>query len=966
MTSAAGLLGPTALAFPPGAHQSGTCELGGAKESFFSSYKWCLNPRQTFAALCGHAHDELARLDSLAITWQRAESRANLFLLLCAACCTLEDYLAHRPCDLSPAVRRLPGLRTYIRAVESSLNTAAKLRRLRGTRAARLLREELAHCIDLVCEILVDSGDGSPLGWANLGVAMRCVSCTGLPNELLNWRSRIPEAFRCQDMSHLDALAMAQRFLRAAKRDDRSVFVVGLRTAGAYFAPLVKAFLAAEGFPVVGWMSIRPKFGMSREERARFVRAVTATTRVVVVDDHPNTGATFAKVLELLDGLGLTSERVVFLAPGHPAQLDWSGMMVNARPVILPFSELHKHRLLQDDAAIACILGDLYGQQGWTDVSLQASAQVETLNAELAAHFPDTFEVRLKRAYRVRLCRAGASPTERYVVAKSVGWGWLGYHAVLAAVRLAEFVPPLVGLRQGLLFSEWVGPPDRSARRPTPAQIIPRVAKYVAARVNRLSLDVGPGIATLGVESAGWDSLLRTLCLPYGRFLGPLFRSRLQASLEHYRSPQPTLIDGKMGPDEWVVSGAGTLKLDFEHHNFGGAQQDVVDGCYDLACAIRDLDMSPADEELLLAQYSRETGDAAASERLPFYKLLCGIAAMRTAAYCVVRGSSRDTQEGWNISYNRARDFLNVQMARHCALSSPWRQTPPCWSSRLFFLDLDGVFDAEYLGPLFQHTTPSGVQALALLVASGYSVVLNTGRSVEHVKRYCEIYSLPGGVAEYGSVFFDAVENSEVPLVDERTLLQLNHCRAQLEQMPGVFADPGYRWSLRAYRYSGGLTIGLGASELAGLLAAHNLDQLDFIVREADSHIVQKGIDKGTGVLFVKGYLPRHQGPVVAIGDSAQDLCMFEQTDVAYIPRNFVPAHRAAVRAAKYRLLRTARQSGLLDAARDLTGQTAPERRCNRSRETGAHLLDTLLSVAEWPRHRRLLHILSTPFSGGA
>ena len=34
------------------------------------------------------------------------------------------------------------------------------------------------------------------------------------------------------------------------------------------------------------------------------------------------------------------------------------------------------------------------------------------------------------------------------------------------------------------------------------------------------------------------------------------------------------------------------------------------------------------------------------------------------------------------------------------------------WSRRLFFLDLDGVFDCEALG--FPHTTPSGVAALEL------------------------------------------------------------------------------------------------------------------------------------------------------------------------------------------------------------------------------------------------------------
>ncbi len=206
-----------------------------------------------------------------------------------------------------------------------------------------------------------------------------------------------------------------------------------------------------------------------------------------------------------------------------------------------------------------------------------------------------------------------------------------------------------------------------------------------------------------------------------------------------------------------------------------------------------------------------------------------------------------------------------------------------------------------------------------------------------------------------------------MPLVDKKTLQQLGRCRTRLERMPGVFVDPGYRWSLRAYRYRGDVTIGLKADELATLIPGDGLDRLSFIARDADSHIGQKGVDKGSGASFAKRHLPHHERPVVAIGNSAQDLRMFEQADIVYVPANFGGACRRLVVGAKYRALRMPRQRGLLEAARDLTGQ--PTARCRRGaiRMDRRHILDWLLTVGEQPRHDRLLAMLrgQTETSGG-
>ena len=122
-------------------------------------------------------------------------------------------------------------------------------------------------------------------------------------------------------------------------------------------------------------MSIRPKTGLSREERARLKRAIETARRIVVVDDHPNTGGTFAKTLEILRGLELPPEQPVFLAPDHPAQLDWSHVIQNGTRITLPFSQLDKQRFLHDDTEVLGSLRDLYNGQGWTEVELLPSGR---------------------------------------------------------------------------------------------------------------------------------------------------------------------------------------------------------------------------------------------------------------------------------------------------------------------------------------------------------------------------------------------------------------------------------------------------------------------------------------------------------------------------------------------------------------------------------------------------------------
>src|SRR5262249_12382671 len=160
--------------------------------------------------------------------------------------------------------------------------------------------------------------------------------------------------------------------------------------------------------------------------------------------------------------------------------------------------------------------------------------------------------------------------------------------------------------------------------------------------------------------------------------------------------------------------------------------------------------------------------------------------AMRHAVDRIAAG--KHPEENHHL-YHRARNFLIYSMVDFCAglMGVPFTVR---WSDSLFFIDVDGVFDQELLG--FPQATQSGLQSLALLQSHGYSVVLNTGRSIQHVRKYCDTYGFSGGIAEFGGVFFDAAQKENIPLIDDESARQLSQCREAIRAIPGVFIDPGY------------------------------------------------------------------------------------------------------------------------------------------------------------------------------
>ena len=932
--------------------------------SFYSRYEWCLNPLLTLRDQLSRLGEELAYASQLAGGWQRDECVINVYLLVCGIACTVDDYLGPRAWDLTFIAERFPGLRSVVPIVRQLLSLPPALRQRIGDHPVRRWRARWARCVDMACEMLVEAATRDEDHWSELRSTCETLRWATLPRRLLQRRLRIPEGFRCQDLSHHDVLALARRF--AERHPDRhgALAVIGVRTAGAYFAPLAKAALATLGWAPVSWLTIRPREGLTGLEQRQLRRLARDQAQFLLIDDHPNTGSTLTLALTAFERCGVTPERITILTPRHPVRPDWTlpGEAPGAgrvAVVTLEPEETFKAQLLTP-AGVAPLLHDLFATQGWQHIVVRTSPPVDAVNARLADHCGDGFQVRLKRVFEIELGADNEDPIVVHVLAKSVGWGWLGYHAYLAGTRLADFVPPVIGLRHGLLFSQWVGEMTEQQGHPLQSVPVATLAAYIARRTQCLHLSEDP---RLDGDSSGWSSwkmLLSILRRAYGPYFGRLKISALRRVLRRLASPEPTLVDGRMRPGEWVTTPKAVYKLDYEHHNFGPPELDIVDPAYDLASAIFEFGMTEQAESELLHAYAREAPDGSVTNRVLLHKLLSGTLAMQQAAYWAPRARTEHQGAHWNGRYLAGRNFLAFEIHRLSAGLLP-RRPDPTWSERLFFLDLDGVFDCDVLG--FPHTTASGLTALALLQTHGFAVVLNTGRSVEHVRRYCGIYGLPGGLAEYGSVFIDAVGGRELALTPPAALERLQRSREALRALPGVFVDHDYRYAVRAYRYQGGRTAGLLASELQDLLSQPQFRGLACIATSADTYIVPQGINKGTAVVAVKHHLGCREVPVVAMGDSDEDVPMLEAAASWYAPANCSPRVRELARAPGGRIMTRPRQRGFLEATRDLLrkrgihpGDIPGPRRPARVR-TAADLLAILLHVVERPR---VSHFLAT------
>ena len=886
-----------------------------AESSFYGSYNWCLNIFPTFDRVIGFLRRELERLPVAGFQWQRSEIRTNIYLLSCALTDTIDDYLLGGGYDFPKATGIAPRARLIARGFER-MSAVRKKIRSRWLKQLSDWREDWETAlVDLLKLFISESGLDAEMLLADEDLLPTLLEAE-FPAALRARRIRVPAAYRSQDLTPYDALALGQKFAAGFPDRKQPILIAGLRTAGSYFAPLLRAFLENEGYENVACVSLRPKAGISLRERQQLEECVERNSLVVVIDEPVKTGGTVGKAIEELLSAGIERNRIAVLVPVHPSGQEWknsseSFALYGVSLFTLEPEEWHKRRWL--DAQAQERIREYFEARQYSVGSVGVSQRAEEFNRVLGDLSEEKFHNRLKRVYEVHLRDEAGNSETRFVLAKSVGWGWFSYHAFLAGDRLAEFVPPLLGLRDGILYAEW---------RPghgTPAKTgvdregwLTTAGSYVARRVKTLPLGSDPTPALRREDRhQGTEELVTNLSRAYGsRPAAVLKRARVRLALARQQCSVPTLIDSKMRPIEWVQDSDALLKTDYEHHGLGRTEINIVDPAYDLAEAILGWTLSPSEEQGLLSRYIEESGDAGVTERLFLNKLLAGVRALNSAIANLEDPRLAKRSQEFNRDYINARTFLVLHTMRQCA-SFCRKPESLWWRDPLIVMDIDGVLERQIFG--FPSTTLAGMRAISVLQAHGFAIAVNTGRSLPEVREYCRAYGFVGGVAEYGAYAWDGVASQDQVLVTPESLSQLEMLKDHLRQIPGVFLNENYSYSISAYTYERGVTVALPKLLIQNLLADLKLDRLTYHQTSLDTAIVAAETDKGRGLLGLLQIAHQPTLSILAIGASEADLAMF-----AVASKSFAPFHMPSRKVAKTlgcRIVDRPYQPGLLRIA---------------------------------------------------
>ncbi|MFD7323947.1 hypothetical protein ACFV9D_23050 [Streptomyces sp. NPDC059875] len=350
-----------------------------------------------------------------------------------------------------------------------------------------------------------------------------------IPNRLTRDESfvRLPASLAVQGVEWQDAIALAQTWLDT--RDwSGPVLVAGIRTGGAYLAPLVAAHLEAAGMDV-RVTSLRPGDKPEVGER-----------RVLLVDDPPLTGRTLLSLARQAPGPAGAEVLVPVYDVDDVRGLQEAGIAVT----VLPREQWQSTRRLQPGALSACLTTGAHwlgaGRPPVLD-GLVPGRENSALTAwpGVRRRSPAKAAVRLRTPGGIRHAVAGWVPP-----------GIFGDAARAAATALrSPLLPATLAVAPALVISEDLAPTAPLGPEPAPHRLEAAV-DYVLARARQLP-----------VEPAGrggpMPAVLRTVAQALTGADDPAAAARMHHLLS---ALPPALPDNRCEAEKWFLDGAGHLR----------------------------------------------------------------------------------------------------------------------------------------------------------------------------------------------------------------------------------------------------------------------------------------------------------------------------------------------------------------------------------------------------------------------
>jgi len=892
---------------------------------------------------------DFAELVALFLYWSEAGTKEqsdgveflqDAFLLAAGMSQILDDYL-HR--DLFSL-----GKLSDFAAIHGSERPARLLRQLLraglAVRSARLRERALIRHQRMLAALVeqlagsVARAESQPFG--SIFDTARSLSEARFPRSLRRSVLRLPNCFRSFDQHPDDCHRLAELFAEREENRARPLLVLGLRTSGSYLAPLIASFLSELGFTRVETMTFRPGQVWLRAERAQLRATVTAGGAVLLVDDPPQTGHHLRIAAEEVRALGAPEDAIVLLlqtlSPGLPASLR--GVDV----VDLPWESWSVHKRLSAQA-VRAIMGEL----GREDIGeLECVQRADACRGHVSAVF------------KARKSSDDARRASEFLYVRGVGLGYLGRHVIAVVDALPEFFPRIHGLRDGLLYREWL--PEEQRLQPqrtcSDAAVAGCIAAYVAARLNALPVSEDVSARLVG-RDALWQYVASMLGRAFGRLRLPLRPVLHRTAKRVVRVSHPAVTSGGMRLASWftVEEGRQPLrKVDFEESAFpaSGLTLYNFDPVFDLANASIDCETVGLEEfgDLLREQYEALTSQVVPAERWLLYRLLRLLLDYERVAR--ERGAETSAQL---LALERAMARIHRRYISELFLTD----LETAADGALCALDVDGVLETRWLP--YPALGPAGAIALRSLNRHGFRPVLVTGRSLEDLRERCRAYRLVGGVAEYGAVLFDSRTDKALPLLGETEQADLESVRRTLLETPGVLVHPHYQNGVRASLAQE--LRGLGKQQIESVLEKAGVgNRVRPIIGELQTDFMAVGVDKGTGLQA----LARQLGVetiALAVGDSGSDLPMLALAEQPFATGNADVAVResARTRSSRLRVTKAPYQAGLLTAVTSLI-QHNPAR-CSTCRpplpSRDARLLLTVLAAHDADKLRKLKHGLA-------
>jgi hypothetical protein len=262
--------------------------------------------------------------------------------------------------------------------------------------------------------------------------------------------------------------------------------------------------------------------------------------------------------------------------------------------------------------------------------------------------------------------------------------------------------------------------------------------------------------------------------------------------------------------------------------------------------------------------------------------------------------------------------------------------------------------------------------AVRALTSHGYRPVIASGRSLGEVRERCAHYGMAGGVAEYGAAVYDHVSGRARILLEDDEHLLMDELRNALRGMRGVFVDPAYRHSIRAYEVGAGGMHGLDRDGTARALERSGAaGRVRAIPSRSQTDFVPARIDKGVGLVALAAELGAggEDGGggsllALAVGDSSGDLPMLDLAERRFAPANADAALRTSEVSglAGTEIMGQPVAAGLLEAVAAVLGHDPAECEvCCPPRHSGhdARLLDAVLGATACRTRQKLRHALA-------